>query len=168
MGQSRGDLARGRVSGGAGARSRAWSPPMPPFAPEVFLCTSGPLRPRKGKGKGHIALRKRDDPTYMRSARASTSPRSTGFCVIWGIICSSSSSSMRCGALVVEVYWAASKKISRVLLALNLLQRHLPCFAGLFVSDTRLAASRHSGFAPSPCPRKNSGLRETRFVKLVS
>ena len=33
------------------------------------------------------------DLTYTRNARASTSPRSTGFCVIWNCISSSSSSS---------------------------------------------------------------------------
>ena len=34
-----------RASGDAGTSARAWSPSMQPLAPEVFLFTSGPLRP---------------------------------------------------------------------------------------------------------------------------
>ena len=45
MGQSRGHVAMDRAPGGAGTRARAWSPSMQPLAPEVFLHTSGPLRP---------------------------------------------------------------------------------------------------------------------------
>ena len=41
------------------------------------------------------------DLTYTRNARASTSPRSTGFCVIWDCISSSSSSTL-------EVSWHAN------------------------------------------------------------
>ena len=47
MGQSRGNVAIDRASGGAGAGARAWSPSMQPLAPEVPLRTSGPLRPLK-------------------------------------------------------------------------------------------------------------------------
>ena len=45
MGKSRSYMVIGRASGGAGTSSRAWGPSMQPLAPEVFLSTSGPLRP---------------------------------------------------------------------------------------------------------------------------
>ena len=40
------------------------------------------------------------DLTYTRSVRASTSPRSTGFCVIWDYITSNSSSKVACDSRI--------------------------------------------------------------------
>ena len=45
------------------------------------------------RGRVKALLRDTHDLTYTRNARASTSPRSIGFCVIWDCISSSSSSS---------------------------------------------------------------------------
>ena len=45
IGQSRGNAAIDKASGGAGASARAWSPSMQPLAPEASLRTSGKLRP---------------------------------------------------------------------------------------------------------------------------